>query len=89
MMLSTMLHCASRDAPILVWACTHNKGDQAMAAVEVANVLQLTQLVQPWKVSSTTHSNSLSTIFLPLHTFMVTCLLLGPVNGCRDFPWNE
>lgn len=53
-MLSTMLHCASRDAPILVWACTRNKGDHAMPPVEVANMLQLTHLVQPWKVSKVT-----------------------------------
>lgn len=51
-MLSTMLHSASRDAPILVWACTHTKGDRAVPAVEVANMLKLMQLTQPWKVSS-------------------------------------
>ena len=50
-MLSTMLHCASHDAPILVWACTHTKRDQTMPAVEVANTLQLMQLTHPWKVS--------------------------------------
>ena len=51
-MLSTMLHSASRDAPILVWACTHTKGDRAVPAIEVANMLKLMQLTQPWKVSS-------------------------------------
>lgn len=52
-MLSTMLHCASHDAPILVWACTHSSRDRAMPAVEVANLLQLIQLTHPWKVSVT------------------------------------
>ena len=50
-MLSTMLQCASRDAPLLVWACTITKEAEAMPAIEVANMLQLLQLTHPWKVS--------------------------------------
>ena len=50
-MLSSMLQCASRDAPLLVWACTNTKEAEAMPAIEVANMLQLLQLTHPWKVS--------------------------------------
>ena len=50
-MLSTMLQCASCDAPLLVWACTITKEAEAMPAIEVANMLQLLQLTHPWKVS--------------------------------------
>ena len=53
-MLSTMLQCASHDAPILVWACALTKGQQALPAVEVANQLQLMQLTHLWKVCTCT-----------------------------------
>ena len=50
-MLLTMLHCASHDTPLLVWACTYAKEAEAMPAVEVANMLQLIHSTHPWKVS--------------------------------------
>ena len=86
-----MLHSASRDAPILVWACTHTKGDQAVPAVEVANMLKLMQLTQPWKVSSISLLAAHQKIFNEKITFIqyihfmyytnVQYLSIGAVNG--------